>query len=412
MQFAGKRTGGAPSKRNRHTKKGPRGSGTKPPSGPPPHRTQRTHRRDDRGPGGLDSRLHPRLAPQEGMFSRRSIRAKQRNLDDLSKWLKAIEEASARQGTIPAPAHVPGITAVDDVSAPQRGFTKGSVQNGLSYAPWTAMQHFSTAAVYPTFSDRQRYGGFIPTQVFGAQYGEHHSGMASPNQPATGSQHQYPADMPNADARSVPALGPHHNARARTNVEMDPTSTVLSAPHRKVHAHAAADDRVVTSTTSLSTSHVNPTPPVYAGYAGFDEQANVVWADAAAGSPVPGADSATILLDIPGADAWTAAMFATADSALPGDTPVVSIDLASQLDSEGTYRATPPSHTSTPSAAIDQQWDSPHAVYPLAIPIDSELRNAPYQEPRGPVSTYSSLDGAVSWNHFLPITPDHAMLFT
>lgn len=394
MQFAGKRTGGAPSKRNRHTKKGPRGSGTKPPSGPPPHRTQRTHRRDDRGSVDLDSRPRLRLAPQEGMFSQRSIRAKQRNLNDLSKWLKAIEEASARQGP-PALADVPG--AGGDVSAPQRGFTKGLVQSGVSYAPWTAMQHFSTAAVYPTFSDRQRYGGFISAQVFGAQYGQHLSGMASPNQPA--SQHQYPADMRNSDARSVPALGAGDNARAHAHVKMG-TISVQPAPRREVHAHAAADSRVVAA-KPLSRSSGDPAPSsVYPGHAQFGEH-DLTRADILAGYPAP-VKSATVCVevgcdrigDVSDADSWAADMFACPDGPIRCDTPVMNIGLESQPDSGSTYHAPPTGNASNPSASAE--WSpSPYSL-PTST-IDSEIcLNTPREGPRVPMSTYSSLDGAVS----------------
>lgn len=296
------------------------------------HRSQRTRRRGDGDAIDLDSDLR-RLAPREGNFGRQSLNDKLRNLNNTLEHLKAIEEALAQRGAHASP-RVSDTNTADCASAPapQRGLTMGSEQNGASNNPWTGLRHFSTTAVYPTFSERQRRGGLIPAQSFGAYHHQPQSGMTPLDRSA--GQDQHSRDMRSVDARNVPARGPPcRNARAFVEVELEATS-VQPAPCRQTHTRVTADGRVA-AVESLTTSYGDHTPSVYPGEAKFGEQEEAVWAGTLAGSLVP-AESAAVLVgigcDILGADSWGSEVFASSDSVQPhrDDMHVVDIWPTSQ----------------------------------------------------------------------------------
>ncbi|EIW57723.1 uncharacterized protein TRAVEDRAFT_21257 [Trametes versicolor FP-101664 SS1] len=347
------------------------------------HRSQRTRRRGNGGPIDLDSDLR-RLTPQEGDFGRRRLRDKLRILENTLNQVKAIEEALARRGTR-APAHAPGINSVGSVSAPQCGLATGSRQTGASYDLWAGVHHFDTTAIDPSlFSDRQRQGELIPEQHPRHQHTQHE------------------------DTWNVPAPGPpHHNTRARVEVESE--ACVQPAHRQQAHAHASADGRIVAARSS-STSHGDPTQPrFYPGQAGFGEQDDVSWASTLAGYPAP--ESVIVQVDtglgdissgIPSAGVWAAECLACIDGAMPCDVPVVGLGPESQSDFEGTHHAAPDEYLWGPPALMERWWGPALAASIPAGSTDSEPRIAPYegQRPIGSVKLLSNL------NDFQP--PSHS----
>ncbi|KAL1949683.1 hypothetical protein VTO73DRAFT_8564 [Trametes versicolor] len=417
IQSSGKRTSTTTSKSNRRCHKGAKGDGIEVhgplPSLPHPivpshqampsphlrrssylaHRSQRTRRRGDGGPIDLDSDLR-RLTPQEGDFGRRRLRDKQQILIDTLKQLKLIEEALPQRRNH-ASSRVSKTNAIGDVFVHQRGLETGSAQSGAGYAPRTRLQHFNATAVYPTFSERQRHGGLIPVQVFGAQDERQRFGMTSLHLSAERGQRA--RDMRSTGARNLPAAGfPCHNAYAAVAVEREATS-FEPAPHPRAHAHAAADSRLVIA-TYLPTFHHDPAPSVRPGQTGFDEHDDVS-ADIPTGH-LAHVKSTAVLADVEcgeihSADSCVAEFFASTDGVVSCDMPVVDTSLESQADCEGTYHAPHASNTPTTDVGWWRSVVSPASPMSTSI-IDSELHGAPYKEPPIRVSTYSSLDGAVS----------------
>lgn len=358
------------------------------------HRLQRARNCTDGAPIDLDSHLH-RLAPQEGNFGRRRLHDKLRTLKNTLEQLKGIEEALAQRGTHSSP-RISDTNTADCASASQRGLgVVGSAQSGVSCAPWNKLQQFSTTTIYPTSSECQRRGGLIPAQSFEAYHHQPQSGMAPLDRSAV--QDQYSRDMRSVDARNVPAPGPPcRNARAFVEVELDATS-VRPAARRQTHTRVTADGRVV-AVDSLTTSYGDHAPSVYPGEAKFGEQEEAVWASTLAGNLVP-AESASVLVDIgcdsPGADSWASEVFASSDSAQPRNMHVVDIWPTSQPDPEGARHTLPPSDASDSSMLVEQWGNSP-SLPPLSADVmKPDFRMTSYEGRQAPVSTYSSLEGAV-----------------
>ncbi|KAL1949699.1 hypothetical protein VTO73DRAFT_8580 [Trametes versicolor] len=407
---SGKRTSTTTSKSNRRCHKGAKGDGIEAhgplPSLPHPivpshqampsphlrrssylaHRSQRTRRRGDGGPIDLDSDLR-RLTPQEGDFGLRRLQDKQQILVDTLKQLKVIEEELAQRGKH-ASLRVSESNTADCASAPQHSLTMGSAQNGASNNPWTRLRHFSTTAVYPTFSERQRHGGFLPAQGFVSQYGQPgHSSMASLIPPTV--QDRRPLDIRSMDVQSAPPPGPpSHNVRAFVEVEMEATP-IQPAPRRQAHAHATVDGGIVTATSS-STFHGNPAPPFYPGQAGFGGQGDVVRAGTLPVCSVselatvqPASTRRGRLGEILGAEALEAECFFDEARAIPCDASVVTLGLELQpAGYEGTYDVPLPSHASHPPVTFEPPWDSLSSTsLPTSIPYSRSII-APFEGPR------------------------------
>ncbi|OJT15973.1 hypothetical protein TRAPUB_7204, partial [Trametes pubescens] len=367
---SGKRTGIASSNSNQRRNKGAPGAGIEvqgplrslpypfAPSQqavlPPPlqvpssylaHRSRRTHHRDD-GPIDIGSRLRL-LAPQEGRFGRRSLYAQQRALDEKLKQIKATGEALSRRDT-GAPAIVPGTNAANSVPAPHRGrLATGSAQSSASHASRAGLQHFSTTAIHPAFSERQRHDGHISAQVFGVQYQQHHLEMPPPGRHY--GQAQRPQHTRREDMWNVPSPGPpRHDTHAPVEVEIGAIA-IQPARRHQARAHGAADDRIVAAPLSSASHDDLVSPPFYPGQAGFGQQEDVAWTSTLAGGPAP--LSATVQVDtglgdipsnIPTAGIWAAECLAGTERVIPYDVPVLSgLGLEPTPDFEGTHNAAP-----------------------------------------------------------------------
>ncbi|EIW57721.1 uncharacterized protein TRAVEDRAFT_48756 [Trametes versicolor FP-101664 SS1] len=302
---------------------------------------------------------------------------------DTSKRIKAGAEASAPRAT--------GASASNAVDLAfghlQPGVATGWLQSGASYVSWTGTPHFGTTASYPTFSDGQRRGVFTSAHIFDARYSQEHLGEMALAGQHVGRMH-YPQHMQRVDASDIPVPRqvqlPPHAPRVAVKMGSHPFQPAL----QEVHSHAGTDARLITAAPS-SRSRGDPTPSFHrpsperqselrdALPGSVTSTTHRIDSGRYGGGTVVANESDTI---------WTAQT--------AGSDEAISLEL--QPASGSAHEAT--ARYPQISPLLGEKWRDSLPLTPPQVGLANsedhlkEFRNAPKVR----MSTYSSLDGAVS----------------